>query len=129
MHANVTRKINLLEAVRFTIASWGDVPGKIIRNCWIKCGIVPINMVLELNQQPDYTKSVDDEVDTVLAELMSSMGCSQSVEEFVEMDDDEQTTEEVVDAVEYSAQVNNESESDEEPVISASEALSCCLQL
>jgi hypothetical protein len=48
--------------------------------------------VLELNQQPDYAKSVDDEVDTALAELMSRMVCSHSVEEFVEMDDDEQTT-------------------------------------
>jgi hypothetical protein len=76
----------LLEAVRFAIASWDDVPGNVIQNCWIKCG-----------------------------------------KEFVEMDDDEQTTEEVVDAVEYPAQVNNESESDEEPVISASEGLSCCL--
>lgn len=129
LHAKVTHKINLLEAVRFAIASWDDVPANVIQNCWIKCGIVPINVVLDLNQQRDYAKPVDDEVDTALAELMSSLGCLQSVEEFVEMDDDEQTTEEVVDVVEYPAQVNNESESDEEPVISASEALSCCVQL
>ncbi len=107
----------------------GRRPWKCYTELLDKCGIVPINVVLELNQQPDYAKSVDDEVDTALAELMSRMGCSHSVEEFVEMDDDEQTTEEVVVAVEYPAQVNDESESDEELVISASEALSCCLQL
>lgn len=129
MHAKLTRKINLLEAVRFAIASWDDVPANVIQNCWIKCGIVPINVVLDLKQQRDYSKPVDDEVDTELAELMSSMGCSQSVDEFVEMDNDEQTTEEVVDAVEYPAQLHDESESDEETVISASEALSCCMQL
>lgn len=129
IHANVSRKLNLLEAVHFAIASWSDVPVHVIQNCWMKCKIVPASVMAELRQQRDYGSPVGEDDETELAQLMQNLDCTNSVEQYVTVDDNEPTNDDDEHQVEYPGEATPTEDSDEEPIVTASEALACCIQL
>ena len=89
LHAKVNRKINILEAIRFVISRWEDVPPQVIRNCWMKCDIVDGAMASTINQMGEYRNSVNKSVEDDLTSLMESLSCTRTVHEYIDVDDDE----------------------------------------
>jgi hypothetical protein len=136
IHAKIDRKLDILEAVRFAISSWEDVPDQVIRNCWCKCAIMDPTTIAELTQMRDYSKSVDQSVEGELATLMEGLSCDVTVAQYIDAEDDEpiecdQDTLERAAAADCADESADESagESVDERTIPPSEALDCCLRL
>ena len=130
IEAQLTRKLNLLEAIDFCIESWRAVESEVIRRCWLSCNIVPPPMAAMLTQQNEYRrKGNSDSTDAELANLMQQMGSSLTVEEYIGLEDSEmvhsshQPPQPAADGVEA------DSDSSDEDVVTASQALNCCMML
>ena len=88
-HTRIDQKLNILEAVRFAISSWEEVPKQVIRNCWRKFAIVGEVRMADFTQLHDYNKSIHRSVDDELTKLMSGLTCIVSVVDYIVVDDDE----------------------------------------
>ena len=127
VHAGVTQKLNILEAIRFSIASWDEVPAQVIRNCWVKCDIIDAVGVARLNQLKDYTP-IAESVESELASLIASMDCSVSADEYIDADAEEPTESGSME-VERAADGQSDPDSEDEDPIRPSDALASCLRL
>lgn len=131
IEANMERKLNVLEAIEFASESWNSIGGPIIRSCWIKTEIIDAPQVADLRAQNEYRQaSLAFQQDCCdLAKMLRKMEVSVSVEDYVDIEDDEQIHEEPDAMVDAESQpMDVESDEDEAPV-NAKEALKCCLLL
>jgi DDE superfamily endonuclease len=132
VHANLKRKLNMLEAVRFAITSWNEVPKEVIQRCWAHCGIVD-GVTIALNaQDTDYRKPIDSETENELAMLMQGMEGMSSVvgvDEYVEADSDEQIEclSDVIERGDDDAEASSSDSETEAIKVHPSVAIECCL--
>ena len=96
IEANMERRLTVLEAIEFAAERWNIIGGEIIRSCWIKSGIIEAPQVADLRAQTDYLQSIlafqQDCCD--LADVFQKLGVTVSVDDYVEIEDHEQITEE-----------------------------------
>ena len=129
IHTRIDRKLNILEAVRFGISIWEEVPDQVIRNCWSKCVIVGAVTMAKFTQLHDYNKRIDRFVENELTKLMDGLTCGFSVDEYIGADEDE-PIECDSNVIEHKAIENdNDGDSADDVTIGPSEALDRCLRL
>ncbi|OWZ01985.1 hypothetical protein PHMEG_00026540 [Phytophthora megakarya] len=60
--SNIKRKLNVFEAIQFSIDSWGDVSADCIRNCWVKARIINAYVKAELRQAGYYSVTAEQKL-------------------------------------------------------------------
>jgi DDE superfamily endonuclease len=131
MHSKLDRKINILEAIRFAISAWDEIPSQLIQNCWLKCDIADAITAAKHTQDKDYKRSICTSAEDELVGMMAAIGCTATVDEYVDADADE-PIECDVEEIERVVDDDNEREiddSDDESEILPSDALACCMRL
>ncbi|CAG8753264.1 2370_t:CDS:2, partial [Acaulospora morrowiae] len=49
-------KLNILEAIRWIIDAWGEVPVSVIKNCWFHTGLIQRPLSIEINSIEEITR-------------------------------------------------------------------------
>ncbi|OWY99583.1 CENPB protein Homeodomainlike [Phytophthora megakarya] len=127
--SNIKRKLNVFEAIQFSIDSWGDVSADCIRNCWVKARIVNAVVMAELRQAGNYSVTAEQKVIDNLANMLEGT----SVSEYLGVDADIDVHEFPENAINHHVAVVSDDEDDpeenESPPVSASTALAYCMEL
>nr|CCA20949.1 CENPB protein Homeodomainlike putative [Albugo laibachii Nc14] len=131
VESNTVRKLNLLEAIEFSIESWRSVSEQVIRNCWVKTGLIDAIINAELQSTNDYRlNSIPFQREFAqLAELMAALGIRASIDDYIDAEDVEVVHEPPLANLDCSESDASDDSSDHEPVVVTAEALRCCIQL
>ena len=132
LHAKIDRKINILEAIRFAISSWEEIPAETIRNCWEKCDIVDAVTAATMAQQRNYHQALHRSVEDELATLMEALQCSMSISEYIDVDSEEtiEGSDETIERCDSNGcGEQGGGDSGDEAVMKPSDALASCMQL
>ncbi|OWZ13682.1 CENPB protein Homeodomainlike, partial [Phytophthora megakarya] len=125
---NIKRKLNVFEAIKFSIDSWGDVSAECIRNCWVKARIVNAEVMVELRQAGNYSVTAEQKVIDDLANMLEGI----SVSEYLGVDADIEVHEFPENGINQHIAAVSDDEDDpvenESPPVSASTALAYCME-
>lgn len=131
VESNTERKLTLLEAIEFSIESWSSVDEQVIRNCWVKTGLIDALTTAEFQSNNDYRSSSTafQRECAELAELMGALGIHAPIDDYIDAEAVEVVHEPPRADLECSESDASGGSSDHEPVVTAAEALRCCIQL
>ncbi|EGZ23521.1 hypothetical protein PHYSODRAFT_324719 [Phytophthora sojae] len=132
--ANITRKLNVLEAVQFSIDAWAGVTPTTITNCWVKTRILGGKMLGRTRADTDYIEEVSSNEMEELTAMLSRWEGAVSASEYLAVDEDVPVHEPDVlvdeaagsDAV---SQDEQEEEEEQEPAVQPAIALRHCMEL
>ncbi|KAE9053055.1 hypothetical protein PF010_g33065, partial [Phytophthora fragariae] len=133
IEGGIKRKLNLLEAIQFSIESWGDVSADCIRNCWVKSRIIDAALLSEIRQAGEYAIGAEEKVVDELASMLKGISGHSSVSDYLAIDSDTEVHEQP--DIDYEnnhsgdADSENETEELEQPPVSAATALAYCMEL
>ncbi|KAE9020742.1 hypothetical protein PR002_g12449 [Phytophthora rubi] len=133
LEANITRKLNVLEAVQFSIDTGAGATPTTITNCWVKTRILGGTMLGRVCADTDYIEAVSGyEMEELTAILLKWEGAV-SASEYLAVDEDVPVHEPdvIVDEVAGSDTVSQDvqEEEDQEPTIQPATALRHCMEL
>ncbi|EGZ11465.1 hypothetical protein PHYSODRAFT_521014 [Phytophthora sojae] len=134
LEANITRKLNVLEAVQFSIDAWAGVTPTTITNCWVKTRILGGKMLGRTRADTDYIEEVSSNEMKELTAMLSRWEGAVSASEYLAVDEDVPVHESDVlvdeaagsDAV---SQDEQEEEEEQEPAVQPAIALRHCMEL
>ena len=131
VESNTVRNLNLLEAIEFSIESRRSISQQVIRNCWVKLGLIDAIINAELQSTNDYgLNSIPFQREFAqLAELMAALGIRASIDDYIDAEDAEVVHEPPLANLDCSESDASDDTSDHEPVVVTAEALRCCIQL
>ncbi|KAE8999877.1 hypothetical protein PR002_g18335 [Phytophthora rubi] len=133
IEGGIKRKLNLLEAIQFSIESWGDVSADCIRNCWVKSRIVDAALLSEIRQAGEYAIGAEEKVVDELASMLKGISGHSSVSDYLAIDSDTEVHEQPDIDCENNhsgdADSENETEELEQLPVSAATALAYCMEL
>ncbi len=128
MEADLTRSLNLVEAIHYVLLSWDTIDQSLIRKCWLHCGIVNAPMSAQLRDEIDYKRNeIDSEMDE-LSDLMAQSTIQGSASELLDLESNVTVHDECTD-VDNDEGSSSDSDAVEPEPVKASEALKCCLTL
>ncbi|KAG6580113.1 uncharacterized protein IUM83_15760 [Phytophthora cinnamomi] len=131
LEANITRKLNVLEAVQFSIDAWAGVTPTTITNCWVKTRILGGTMLGRVRADANYIEAVSGNEMEELTAILSKWEGAVSTSEYLAVDEDVPADEPdvIVDEAAGSDAVSQEEEEEEEHTIQPAIALRHCMEL
>ena len=131
VESNTVRNLNLLEAIEFSIESRRSISEQVIRNCWVKLGLIDAIINAELQSTNDYRlNSIPFQREFAqLAELMAALGIRASIDDYIDAEDVEVVHEPPLANSDCNEIDASNDLNDHEPVVTTAEALRFCIQL
>ncbi|RHZ56095.1 hypothetical protein Glove_406g82 [Diversispora epigaea] len=126
---NTTAHLQPIDAEIIHTERWNNVTQKIIRNCWIKTGILPILNNIEIesnNEEETHDKETDEEIDEEIINLLDNLlekDCVQRYFQLIDFDvsiEENLTEEQIVNLIQFEENEESESDSDDDEVLPVS---------
>ena len=95
IEGGIKRKLDILEAVHFSIDCWRDVEAECIRNCWIKSRIMDATLMAEIRQAGDYTQATDKAVIDDIVSMLIGIEVHENVDDYLDIDCDVEVHEQI----------------------------------